>query len=483
MIPWSGKRVVVVGAARQGTAIARYLARQGAEVVVNDRLPAEKLGTAQLALADETIEWVLGGHPLGLLDRADIVCVSGGIPTTNPLLVEARRRRVPLTNDAQIFLEAAPCPVIGITGSAGKTTTTTLVGRMAIASQTIEARNDPDEPQLPHRRMFNPPRKVWVGGNIGNPLISTIDKMQPGDLAVMELSSFQLELMTVSPYSAAVLNITPNHLDRHGTMEAYQAAKARILNFQTSQDVAVLNRDDPGSWRLADRAKGNILSFGINTPLPAGQDGVCFGLDGHSIQFHGSDLVEDEFLLDQADIALRGNHNLANVLGACAIAKAAGLPSEAVIAGVSGFNGVPHRLEFVRHWGGADWYNDSIATAPERAMAAIRSFSEPLIVLVGGRDKDLPWNEFADLAHRRVEHLILFGEAGEKISDAILQSPVRSQIGLVRCTTLLEAVQTAARLVSPGDVVLLAPGGTSFDEFRDFEDRGEAYKKWVMALP
>jgi UDP-N-acetylmuramoylalanine--D-glutamate ligase len=483
MIPWSGKRVVVVGAARQGTAIARYMAGQGAQVVVNDRRSAEELRSAQLALADENIEWVLGGHPLTLLDHADLVCVSGGIPATNPLLVEVRRRQLPLTNDAQIFLETAPCPVIGITGSAGKTTTTTLVGRMAIASQGVAARKDTRISQFTRSRRFSPPRKVWVGGNIGNPLISSIDKMEPGDLAVMELSSFQLELLTISPQIAAILNITPNHLDRHGTIEAYQAAKARILDYQTFQDVAVLNRDDPGSWNLLQIVKGDMLSFGIATPLPAAQDGVYVGPDGQTIRFHSLESVEDEILLDFSDISLRGQHNLANVLGACAIAKAAGLPNEAIVAGVKGFNGVPHRLEMIRHWGGADWYNDSIATAPERSMAAIRSFSEPLIVLAGGRDKDLPWDEFARLAHQRVKHLILFGEAAEKITEAMLQSPVRSQIDLVRCSTLLEAVQIAARLVMPGDVVLLAPGGTSFDEFRDFEDRGEAYKKWVMALP
>jgi UDP-N-acetylmuramoylalanine--D-glutamate ligase len=186
--------------------------------------------------------------------------------------------------------------------------------------------------------------------------------------------------------------------------------------------------------------------------------------------------------MPRALVSLRGDHNLMNVLAACAIASAAGIHSPALSAGVEGFTGIPHRLEFVRSWGGGDWYNDSIATAPERALAALRSFNEPIVLLAGGRDKDLPWKEFADQVAKRVDHLILFGEAGPKIA-----SEVRAVVGadspmLVVCRGLQEAVQEAARVVQPGDVVLLSPGGTSFDEFRDFEKRGEVYKEWVLSL-
>jgi UDP-N-acetylmuramoylalanine--D-glutamate ligase len=180
-----------------------------------------------------------------------------------------------------------------------------------------------------------------------------------------------------------------------------------------------------------------------------------------------------------ADIALRGEHNLSNVLAACAIAYAAGLPPQAMRNGVVGFRGVAHRLEFVRSWGGADWYNDSIATAPERAMAAIRTFREPLVLLAGGRDKNLPWQDFAALARQRVRQLILFGEAAQKIADACAAFSLEA----IRCADLRAALQRAARIVQPGDVVLLSPGGTSFDEFRDFEERGEVFRQWVMALP
>ena len=467
----------MIGAARQGTALARYLARHGARVVLSDRRPAHELQPAREALEDEQVEWVFGEHPLSLLEGIDLLCLSGGVPLDIPLVMEARRRGIPLSNDSQIFLEAAPCRVIGITGSAGKTTVTTLAGRMASAA--VEGSRTPC---LEHSDMPTS-RRVWVGGNIGSPLISAVDEMQGNDLAVMELSSFQLEIMTRSPQVAAVLNVTPNHFDRHGSMEAYAAAKARILDFQSPEDVAVLGRDDPGAWGLADRVQGRLVSFGI-AGLATGQKGTCLGADGKKILLRCNKKGEgqDIELMSRQDIALRGEHNLLNVLAACAIAAAAGLPAQACRAGAARFAGVPHRLEFVRSWGGADWYNDSIATAPERAMAAIRSFDEPLVLLAGGRDKDLPWSDFADLVSRRVDHLILFGEAAGVIYEAIQPLSLAAGLEIVRCSGLGAAVKAAAEVVSPSDVVLLAPGGTSFDEFRDFEERGEAFRKWVMEL-
>jgi UDP-N-acetylmuramoylalanine--D-glutamate ligase len=477
MSGWKGKSIVVIGAARQGTALARYLARKGARVTLTDRRPAGELLEVQKALADEAVEWVLGGHPYHLLDSADLLCLSGGVPLNNPLVVEAVRRGIPLSNDSQIFLEEAPCKVIGITGSAGKTTVTTLLGRMA--SVALDSRNGPG---LTGGEMISGGR-AWVGGNIGKPLIASIGEMRAGDLAIMELSSFQLEIMTRSPQVAALLNITPNHLDRHGNMETYISAKARILDFQSRKDFAVLGRDDPGAWSLAGRVKGRLLSFGTGQ-LPAGQEGTFLGPDRQKVllRCNTSGKYQEIELLSRQEITLRGEHNLLNVLAACAIAAAAGLPAQACREGATGFSGVSHRLEFVRSWGGADWYNDSIATAPERAMAAIRSFDEPLVLLAGGRDKDLPWFDFADLARERVDHLILFGEAAGKIYQAVRPGPHTADLEIIRCTNLAEAVQAASKVVSPGDVVLLSPGGTSFDEFRDFEERGEAFRKWVMEL-
>ena len=469
MKDWNGRRVVILGAARQGLALARYLSRHGARVTLNDRRSQDELDAARAALADiqgrtaYPVKWVCGGHPPEVLEGAELVCLSGGVPTTLPLVVEAQARRIPLSNDSQIFLELAPCRVIGITGSAGKTTTTTLVGRMAQAAVTA------DQTKL---------RRVWVGGNIGSPLISVVDEMSPQDLVVMELSSFQLEIMTKSPQIAAVLNITPNHLDRHGSMQAYTAAKARIIQHQTPDDIAVLGRDDRGAWSLAEKVQGRLMTFGLEQPR-ANQIPGTFMRQGELYFEQGG---ETAWLMSRTMIGLRGEHNLLNVLAACAISLAADLPLEAIRQGVRGFSGVAHRLEFVRTWGGADWYNDSIATAPERTIAAIRSFDEPLVLLVGGRDKDLPWDELAALAGERVRRLIVFGEAAEKIIQAMEAGQTGRLPPITRCAGLKQAVQVAAQVVLPGDVVLLSPGGTSFDEFRDFEERGECFKQLVMQL-
>ena len=476
---WNGKRVTILGGARQGQAAARWLARHGAVVTVNDRRPDEQMTSARAALSDTPVTWVLGSHPLGLLDRTDILCISGGIPLDNPLVIAAQERSIPLTNDTQVFMEIVPCPTVSITGSAGKTTTTVLVGKMAEKaerSEKEEGRRQNDEEKI-HHSSFRI-HHSYFGGNLGDPLLNHVDDMQADDLAVLEISSFQLEQMTLSPNVAAVLNITPNHLDRHGTMEAYTAAKRRILEFQNAEDTAVLCRQDPGSWALREGVRGRLVSFGTG-PLPGNQDGT-FLADGI---LHLRERGVEMPLLRRDQIHLRGEHNVMNFLAAFAIGLAAGLPLDAMLEAAEEFRGVAHRLEFVREWKGAQWYNDSIATAPERTMAAIRSFDDPLVLLLGGRDKDLPWDELAALVHQRVRHVVLFGEAADKIAAALEEtgsSPLPHSIQ--RCQGLQEAIEAAAKVCRPGDVVLLSPGGTSFDQFRDFEERGEAFRKWVLEL-
>ena len=461
---WVGQRVLIIGAARQGIALARYLALRQAQVTLNDQRSTEQLSSALEALQDlpdnAQVQWETGGHPLSLLDHADLVCISGGIPLTLPIVVEAVRRGLPLTNDLQIFFEAVQAPVIGITGSAGKTTTTTIIGRMA--QHTAEAAG----------------KKAWIGGNIGLPLIEYVDQIQPEDLVVVELSSFQLEQMTLGPQISVVMNITPNHLDRHATLDAYTAAKARILTYQSSTDTAVLNREDPGSWGLKDLVKGKLVTFGLHQP-PMGLAGTYLH-EGKIWYSNGQRGIE---LMNQDLVLLRGEHNLLNALAACATAMAAGWPAAAMRAGVEGFTGVAHRLEYISDHGGAAWYNDSIATAPERTIAAIQAFDEPLVLLLGGRDKKLPWDKLAELVHQRVDHVVVFGEAAEKILQAIgpVQSSRRLQT-IDHASGLQAAVGIASRLVQPGYVVLLSPGGTSYDEFKDFEERGERFREWVRVL-
>lgn len=457
---WQGVRVLVIGAARQGTALARYLVREGAHVILNDRRTPDQLAESirQVEAGLEgpgTLRWELGGHPLRLLQEADLVCPSGGVPLELPLIEEAVRLGMPLTNDSEVFLQAAPCLVVGITGSAGKTTTTTLVGRMASAV---------------------PGCRAWVGGNIGNPLITDLEQMQTEDLVVMELSSFQLDVMHHSPQVGAVLNVTPNHLDRHGTMEAYWSAKANLLRYQSPQDVVVLGRDDPGAWAMAELARCRLVTFGRSEP-PAGFDGA-FERDGRVVVRRAG---RETDVVERSSILLRGEHNLLNVVAACAIAAAAGWPVEAMRAGIDGFRGVPHRLEFVRRWRDTDWYNDSIATAPERAMAGLCAFQEPLVLLAGGRDKNLPWEEFAAMICDRVDHLVTFGETAEMIASQVrTSSAARRPHTVTVCRSFVEALEAAASVAEPGDVVLLSPGGTSFDEFVDFAERGERFKTWIM---
>jgi len=460
MTNWNRKNVLILGAARQGQALARYLVKHGAKITLNDkRMPHEMLDE-QAALKDVDVEWALGAHYSSLLNGKDLVCLSGGIPLNLPIVQDAQRRGIPLSNDTQIFLETVPCQTIGITGSAGKTTTTTLVGRMA------------------QKAFHQTEKKVWVGGNIGDPLINYVDEMKPDDLAILEISSFQLEQMTISPNVAAALNITPNHLDRHGTMQAYTAAKTRILQYQTARDIVILGRDDPGAWALRNVSPGKLLSFGFK-PIPAGDSGTYL-LDNY---VYLRDARMDIPLLTDKSIQLRGDHNILNVLAACAIGSAVGIQSGAMQAALKDFRGVPHRLEFVREWNGSSWYNDSIATAPERTMAAIRSFDEPIVLLLGGRDKNLPWDALAELVRQRVDHVVLFGEASQKIASVLGGGRYGGRPHTIsHCFGLEDAIKAATKVAEEGDVVLLSPGGTSFDEFDNFEKRGESFRKWVREL-
>lgn len=454
---WNGKRVLILGAARQGLALARWLSLHGAHVTLSDSRSADDLRVARESLAEFQITWAPGGHPLELLDSTDVLCLSGGVPLTLPIVAEAIQRGIPLSNDSQIFMEVVPCKTIGITGSAGKTTTTTLVGQMAKAAYA---------------------NKSYVGGNIGDPLINYVDNMQADDIAILELSSFQLDQMTISPNIAAILNITPNHLDRHGTMEAYTAAKARILEFQVKGDTAILGHDDKGAWSLRSKVKGKLFTFSLRK-LEEGLSGACYE-DGLLSLRAGNAYMP---LLLREKILLRGDHNILNVLAAFTIGHAAGFPLDVMLESAEDFRGVPHRLELVRELNGVRWYNDSIATAPERAIAAIRAFDEPIVLMLGGRDKDLPWEELMQLAGERVDHVVLFGEAAEKIQKTVTSLGLReTRFTIARANGLHEAVRKAAEVAESGDVVLLSPGGTSYDEFKDFAERGERFRAWVQEL-
>ena len=347
----NGKKLLILGFARQGKALARFAAEAGATVTVSDFASAEQLKAQIDELADLKIEYVLGHHPLTLLDSCDLVAVSGGASLDSPIVLEARRRGIPLTNDAEEFLKRSPSDnLIGITGSAGKTTTTSLVG--AIGRQSG--------------------RPTWVGGNIGFPLIEKVDQIQPGDLVVQELSSFQLEIWLHSPKIAAILNVTPNHLDRHKVMAVYAAAKGNLIRYQTKDDVAVLSADDSGSAALAPLTKGRVLWFGLDSSTMAGKDGATV-VNGRIVIRSGSDEID---VMAADDITLMGRHNRLNVLAASLLAHAAGIAPDVTEAAVRTFKAVPHRQELVATIDGVHYVNDSIATAPERALAALAAYKE-----------------------------------------------------------------------------------------------------------
>ncbi len=463
---WSTRRVVILGGARQGTALARYLVAHGAQVTLSDLKPAPQLDLQ--SLDGLPVRFVLGEHPLSLLDGCDLLCLSGGVPTDLPIVQEARRRGIPLGNDAGLFLDACPAPVIGITGSAGKTTTTTLVGEMLKAD--------------------DPGRAVWVGGNIGNPLISDLDRILPGDRVVMELSSFQLELMNRSPHIACITNITPNHLDRHGTLEAYIAAKRRILDFQSPDDWRVLSAENSITAALGGEEASTLWFSTRGRPA---EDGAWLDEAGNlrvRLSCASSpelQAAEGAVICHRREVLLMGDHNIANILAAAAICAIAGASIDAMRKVATTFRGVPHRLQLVAEQDGVRWYDDSIATAPERLVAALRCFSQPVILLCGGRDKHLPWEEAARVMLERCKAIILFGEMGLLVAEHLSQQRGAGNgapAPWVIVPDLRTAVSKAHHLAQPGDVVLLSPGGTSYDAFKDFAERGERFREWVNEI-
>ncbi len=447
---FAGKRITVVGLAREGVSLVRFLAGAGAQVTANDRASASGLASTLASLEDLPVRFVLGEHPSELFLGSDYVFVSPGVSLQMAPLVKAREQGVPLTSETQLFFELCRGRLVGITGSSGKTTTTTLVGDMLRAAG------------LP----------VHVGGNIGVPLLERLDQIAPEDWVVLEMSSFQLERLPYSPSIAAILNVTPNHLDRHGDMESYVAAKANILRHQRPGDRAILSADDRVTAGL--RTVEPPLWFSLERPVEGSY------LEGDRILLRRGTSVET--VCRVGEVRLRGRHNLSNVVAATAVASATGVPPEAMRVAISGFRGVPHRLEVVAELGGVTFCNDSIATAPERSMASLRSFEEPIVLIAGGRDKHLPMEDWGEMIRRRVKALVLLGEAGDLIENAVLQAPGPVAPPIFRAGSMEEAVELARRAASAGDVVLLAPGGTSFDMFKDFEERGERFRECVRRL-
>jgi UDP-N-acetylmuramoylalanine--D-glutamate ligase len=442
----AGRRVGIVGLAREGIDLANFLHSRGAQVVVSDQASVDSLEPALQAISNVPADLRLGHQePEDLLD-CDEIFVSPGVPREIPLLAWATARGILFSSATRLFFELCPGPIAAITGSSGKTTTTSLVGAML------------ERAGIPH----------IVGGNIGRPMLARLDELTTKTWSVLELSSFQLDDIAMSPQVGAVLNITPNHLDRHPDMADYIRAKGNLVRYQGVDDVAVLNADEPNSAGLPHASQSRW--FSLTGPVAgAWFDGARVWLANHPNP-----------LVERHEIPLRGIHNVANVLAASLIAEAVGCPPAALQEAIRAFQAVPHRLEIVASVEGVTYINDSIATSPERSMAALRAIDEPVVLIAGGRDKHLPMEEWAEEIGRRARAVILVGEAAPLIDHALEAAAVT--IPRARASRFADTVGMARELAQPGDVVLLSPGCTSFDEFRDFEARGEAFRATVREL-
>lgn len=471
-----GRRAVVLGLGLSNLPVVRYLLERGAEVTAADRKTAEELGPRYEQLAGMGVRLVLGPEYLGALQGQDLAFLTPGLRRDLPELEAARRAGVRFGSEMGLFLAACPAPVIGITGTAGKTTTTTLAGLMLKASRA----------------------GVWVGGNIGRPLLPEAGRIRPDDLVVLELSSFQLQDLASSPHGAAVLNLSPNHLDIHPSLEHYVDAKRNIYRHQGPEDWAAFNLDNEvtramaGERRRMDpRGAARVVMYSRREPLEAG---AC--LDGETLRLRLGPLgprLPDGPVCHRSELRLPGDHNVENVLAAALLAGMGGAGMEAIRQVAVSFAGVEHRLELVRTAAGVHYYNDSIATAPDRTIAALRALPGPLVLILGGSDKRIAFDGLAEeiLTGGKVRAVVLVGATAGLIAGALEAAAGRLAGGPAAAVPQVlrarggfaDAVAAASQAARPGDAVLLSPACASFDLFSNFEERGRAFRDLVRALP
>ena len=457
---WAGKRVTIMGLGFFGGTIglARHLVAQGAQVTVTDLKPPADLQDSVAALHGLAVRLVLGRHEVTDFTDVDIVFASPAVREDSPYLVAARSRGVPIDTEMNLFMRLCRGTVIGVTGSNGKTTTTSLIGAIL--------------------RAANP--RTQVGGNIGRSLLPEVATIIPGDPVVLELSSFQLEDLAAvgrSPHIGLLLNLSPNHLDRHGSMETYVAAKMQIFAYQTPDDVAILNADDPRLQPLVGQLRSRVRLFSCAHTV---QDGAY--LDGERLVVAHAGTASEACRL--RDIPLLGQHNVANVLAAVAAADAWGVAATVMRAAIRSFPGVEHRLERVRELHGVSFYNDSIATTPTGTLAALAAIQQPIWLIAGGYDKGIPFRALAEAVVQRVKGVFLIGTTAPQIAQAIdmARPPGTDSPAVDLCCGLRQAVQAAYRAARPGEAVLLSPACASYDQFRNFVERGRLFKELVWAL-
>ena len=447
----AAKKAVVLGAGVSGVTVAKALRRVQADVTLVDGKEAEQLPLQVLNLANEGIHLQLGAEAEECLEDADFLVVSPGIPLKAAYVGKAQQRGIPVVSEVEIAYQLCKAPMLAITGTNGKTTTTTLLGEMIKASGF----------------------KTAVGGNIGAGLSEQVLDLGANDMAVAEISSYQLEsVQEFSPYVAAVLNVTPDHLERHGTVEQYSSVKERVFNKQGAEDVVVLNYDDPITRDMAKRAPGRVLFFSRLEVLP---EGAFVRAGKMVIRWQGAEIS----LLDAAELGLPGAHNVENVLAAAAMAYVAGVTPQVICDVLRSFEGVEHRIELVAEIDNVKYYNDSKATYPESTIKSLEAFDTGIFLLAGGKDKNTDLQTMMKLVKDKARCLLLFGAAAERFEAAARRAGVQ-QIRLV--SGVEEAIQVAKALAQPAEVVLLSPACASFDQFSSFEERGRFFKECVAAL-
>ena len=447
------KRVLVVGLGKSGVASALFLKEHGARVTVSDTKSGDDLRNEIPTLLDHGITVETGGHGERTFRGQDLIVVSPGVPVDAPPLVQARALGEVVIGEIELAARFLPGPIVAITGSNGKTTTTTLTGEILAAAG------------LP----------TLVGGNIGTPAISLAERAKPESVVVLEVSSFQLEtIQSFHPKVAVVLNVTADHLDRHRTLEAYVDAKARIFENQGSEDFVVLNADDPTCVAMARRTRAQVFWFSRQKEVKQGawvSDGTILFRDGS-----GSQQAAQCEVMQVSEIPLKGAHNLENVLAAVSAGMLMGCAPEKIRQAVRDFKAVEHRLEFVSTIRGVDYYNDSKATNVDATIKALESFPANIHLILGGKDKGSDYSALNNLLRQRVKRVYTIGAAAAKIESQV------KDVEVVRAETLENALRKANAVAEPGDVVLLAPACASFDQFKNYEQRGQVFKEIVRGL-
>ena len=445
----ANKRVLVVGLGKSGVASALFLKQRGAKVTVSDAKPEDQLRGEIPLLLDHGITVETGGHGDRTFRGQDLIVVSPGVPVDAPHLVQARALGEPVIGEIELAAQFLSGPIVAITGSNGKTTTTTLAGEILTAGGF----------------------PTVVGGNIGTPAISLIERAGPDTWAILEVSSFQLEtIATFRPHIAVILNVTPDHLDRHRTFEAYAEAKARIFENQRPSDFAVLNQDDPACLNLASRVKGQLFWFRRKNEV---QQGAWL----HEGRILFRDAAGTREIMLVSEIPLKGAHNVENALAGVCVGMLAGAKAEAIRDAIRNFKAVEHRLEFVARIRDVDYYHDSKATNVDATIKALESFPANIHLILGGKDKGSDYSILNDLLRQRVKRVYTIGAAAAKV-----ESQIKSAVEIVHAETLEKAVRRASQDAQPNDIVLLAPACASFDQFDNYEHRGRVFKEVVQSL-